>query len=150
MAQPDIIRGTYFSLMMGNGAGPEVFTALCGLSTRDFTDQVNKNDQFTKDCAEPEDVPIRRIIPTGRQWDISAEGTLNRANLASIQAAIMATKNYRFIFTEPADDFVYQGYWQGAAMITSMKINAADDNFAQITLTIESDGEWAFQEVEGS
>lgn len=147
MAQPDIIRGTYFSLLMGNGAGPEVFTALCGISTRSFTAAVNTNDQFTRDCADPEDVPIRRAIVTGRQWDLTGEGTLNRANLADIIAAQAVTKNYRFLFTEPADDEVYQGYFAGPAILTNLQITAEDESFAQISIALVSDGLWTWNVV---
>jgi hypothetical protein len=147
MAQPDIIRGTYFSLMMGDGAGPEVFTALCGISTRNFTHQVNTQDVNTRDCADPENVPVRRIIATGMQWDLTGEGQLNRNNLALLQAAMGEIKNYRFVFTEPAADLVYQGYYAGAAMLTNLQITAEDENFATVSITLASDGEWAFTEV---
>jgi hypothetical protein len=147
MAQPKIIRGTYFSLLMGNGAGPEVFAALCGITTRNFTAAVNTNDQFTRDCALPEDVPIRRAIVTGKQWDLTGEGSLNRENLEVIMAAQAVTKNYRFLFTEPDGDEVYQGYWAGPAILTNVAITAEDDSFATISITLVSDGEWVFTEV---
>ncbi len=148
MAQPKIIRGTYFSLMLGNGAGPEVFTALCGLTTRTFTAQTNTNDVFTRDCADPENVPIRRVIPTGKQWDITAEGQLNRDNLASLMAADDGQPhNFRFLFTEPADDEIFQGYFAGAGVITNLTINGGDEDFASISLSISSDSEWAFTTV---
>jgi hypothetical protein len=144
-AQP--IRGTSFVLALGDGGGPETFAALCGVTTRDFTAQTNTNDVFTRDCADPEDVPIRRLIATGKQWSLSGEGQLNRANLEDIQAALATTKNWRYYFTEPTDDEVFQGYYQGPGMLTQLKITATDDNFATISLTIESDGEWAWTTV---
>ena len=152
MAQPDIIRGTYFSLMLGDSQTPtETFAALCGFTTRNFTDQVNTNDVFTRDCADPEDIPIRRLIPTGRQWDLTGEGQLNRSNLQSMQTAHDAqAHNWRFLFTEPTNDWIYQGYYYGPAIITSLQITAADDDFATINLTLASDGLWDFQEVQGS
>lgn len=142
MAQPDIIRGTYFSLMLGDGGSPETFTALCGITTRSFTPQANTNDQFTRDCAVPEDVPIRRLIVTGKQWSLSGDGVLNRANLADLQAAFAVTRNWRYLFTEPADDLVFQGYYFGPGILTSMPITGGDEAFATISLTIESDGLW--------
>lgn len=147
MAQPDIIRGTYFVLMLGDGAGPEVFTGLCGITTRNFTGQVNTNDIFTRDCADPENVPIRRVIATGKQWDLGGEGTLNRAQLAVIQAELGNVSNYRLVFTEPADDLVYQGYWEGAFMLTNLQITASDENFATISIQMASDNEVEFVEV---
>jgi hypothetical protein len=147
MAQPSIIRGTYFSLMARTATGPDVYTALCGISTRSFTAGVNTNDQFTRDCADPEDVPIRRAIVTGKQWDLSGEGTLNRANLETILGLQAITENYRFVFTEPADDEVYQGHWTGPAILTNIAITAEDESFATISITLVSDGEWTFTEV---
>jgi len=151
MAQPDIIRGTYFVLAMGDGQSPtETFTALCGIKTRTFTDQVNTTDTFTRDCADPEDAPIRHLIRTGRQWSLAGNGDLNRENLDTIIAAQGVTKNYRFYFTEPADDEVFRGYWQGPAMLVNMQVEGNDDNFAQISLQVESDGEWTWTPTHGS
>jgi predicted secreted protein len=148
MAQPDIIRGTYFSLMLGDGGGPETFEALCGITTRDFTHAHNTSDTFTRDCADPENVPVRRLIVTGEQWDLTGSGTLNRAQLADIQAADDGqAHNWRFVFTEPSGDLVYQGYYSGPAIITSFKITGGDDAFATIDLTLASDGEWTWTTV---
>lgn len=147
MAQPDIIRGTYFSLMLGDGATTETFAALCGVTTRSFSQQANTNDSFVRDCVDPEDVPIRRLIVTGKQWSLSGEGTLNRANLADIQAAHGVTMNYRYLFTEPAADRVFQGYYAGPAILTNITINSEDTAFATLSLSLESDGEWVWTTV---
>jgi hypothetical protein len=143
MAQPDIIKGTYFSLMLGDGADPEVFTALCGFNTRTFRAQANTNDQFTRDCADPEDVPIRRLIVSGKAWSLTGEGTLNRSNLAVIQAAWAE----RILFTEPADDEVYQGYYYGPGVMVTYEITGGDENYATLSINIESDGVWDWQTV---
>jgi hypothetical protein len=148
MSQPDIIRGTYFVLAMGDGGSPtEVFTGLCGITTRSFTDQINTSDQFTRDCDLPEDVPIRRLITTGRQWSLSGEGSLNRAQLAMILAAQGLTKNYRFFYTEPSDDEVFQGYFEGPAKLVNIAITGGDNEFATLSLKFESDGQWDFTPV---
>jgi hypothetical protein len=147
MAQPDIVRGTYFVIGVGDGAGPETFPALCGISSRKFTAQVDTTAKLTRDCADPEDIPIQRLIAASKKWSLSGDGQLNRANLSTIHAALGVTKNWRFWFTEPADDLVYQGYWQGPAMLTQIEETGNDDDFATISLTIDSDGEWAFTPV---
>lgn len=151
MAQPDIIRGTYFVLAMGNGATPtEVFTALCGITTRTFTYQANTNDQTTRDCADPADVPIRRLIVTSEQWSLSGEGVLNRSQLEDILAAKGQPKNYRFYYTEPSDDEVYRGYFEGQAILVNITITGGDDEFATISLQFESDGEFVWIPTAGS
>lgn len=152
MSQPDIIRGTYFVLALGNGGTPtETFAALCGIDTRQFQYQANTSDQFTRDCDDPEDVPIRRLIVTGEQWSLSGSGSLNRANIATIEAAKGTTKNWRFYWTEPADDAgIYAGYYEGPAILTNVTIDGNDTAYAQISLQIESDGQWTFTPTAGS
>lgn len=145
MAQPDIIRGTYFSLMAGDAATPEVFTALCGITTRNFTHAHNTNDQYTRDCADPENVPIRRLIVTGESWNLDGNGTLNRANLETIQGLDDGqTHNWKFVFTEPAGDAVYSGSYTGPAIITSLQISGSDDAYATISISLASDGAWTW------
>jgi hypothetical protein len=145
MAQPDIIRGTYFVLGAGDGGSPETFTALCGITTRNFTHAHGTTDQYTRDCAAPEDVPVRRLIVTGESWSLSGNGVLNRANLSTIQGLDDGqTHNFRFYFTEPSTDLVFQGHYEGPGIITSLQITGDDNNYAQLSLNIESDGAWAW------
>jgi hypothetical protein len=148
MAQPDIIRGTYFVLGAGDGGSPETFTALCGITTRNFTHAHATSDQYTRDCAAPEDVPVRNLIVTGESWSLAGNGVLNRANLETIQALDDGkTHNWRYYFTEPAGDLIYQGFYEGPAIMTNFQITADDGNFAQISLSLENDGAWAFTQV---
>jgi hypothetical protein len=147
MAQPSIIRGTYFAMGVGDGGGPETFAALCGINTRTFTQQANTSDKFTRDCADPEDTPVRRLIVTGRQWTLKGDGEIDRNNLETIQNAFGVSKNWRFWYTEPTGDLVYQGYWQGSAILTSIEETGGDSDYGTISITIESDGEWTWTEV---
>src|SRR6059058_4788037 len=114
MAQPDILRGTYFSLMAGDGGSPETFTALCGITTRTFTHRRNTSDQYTRDCANPIDVPVRNLIVTGEAWTLSGSGVLNRSNLATLQGLDdNQPHDWRYVFTEPSGDLIFQGYYAG-------------------------------------
>lgn len=144
MAAPDIVKGTYIDILIGDGAAPEVFTPICGLTARTFTHQVNTNDVFVPDCADPEDRPVRRLVPTGEQWDLSGEGLANLAQEAIIRGAVGVTKNYRFRVARPVGSIVGTGYWSGPAMLTNLQLAGSTGNgeFANISLTIASDGEW--------
>jgi hypothetical protein len=148
MAQPDIIRGTYFVLGVGNGGSPETFTALCGISTRTFRHSHNTSPQFTRDCALPISVPIQRLIVTGESWSLSGNGDLNRTQLSVLQTLDDGqTHNFRFYYTEPAGDLHYQGYYQGPAIITSLEITGNDSQYGTIAISLESDGQWTFTVV---
>lgn len=149
MAQPEIVRGTYIDISIGDGGGPETFTPICGITTRTFTEQVNTNDTFVPDCADPEDVPTRRLVPTGRQWDLSGEGLFNLAQHTVIREATGVTKNYRFVVSRPAGSIVGAGYYEGPAMITNRQMGGSSGNgeFGSINLTIASDGEWTWTDA---
>lgn len=147
MAHPAIVKGSYVDILIGNGATPEAFTALCGLTTRSFTHQVNTADRFVRDCADPEDVPHRRLAVTGEQWDLAGEGLYNRSQAAAIRAAVGVTRRYRFVVAEPAADAVEQGYYEGPAMLTNLQLGGSDGEFGSVALQIVSDGGWAWAAV---
>jgi hypothetical protein len=145
MALPEIVKGTYIDILMGDGAEPEVFTPICGLTTRTFTKQINTNDTFVPDCADPENVPVRRVNPTGKQWDLAGDGLYNLAQADMIDAASDGvTKNYRFRINRPAGSIVGTGYWEGPAMITNVQLggNTGGGEFGSLSLALASDGEW--------
>lgn len=149
MAVPTIVKGGYLDILMGDGAEPENFLPICGLTTRSFTEQVNTNDTFVPDCADPEDVPFRRLVPTGKQWDISGEGLLNLDNWRELGGATGITKNYRFVVGRPAGSVANTGYYAGPAMITNLQIGGSigDGAFATASVTLASDGEWIWNDA---
>lgn len=145
MARPEIVKGSYVDILVGDGATPEVFSIVCGLTTRTFTEQVNTSDHFVQNCSDPEDIAVRRLSVTGRQWDLSGEGRYNRAQGSLIRSMVGATLNYRFRVSEPAADDVDDGYYVGPAMLTNRAIGGSageSGEFATDSLTIQSDGEW--------
>jgi hypothetical protein len=146
MAQPDIVKGTYIDILYGDGADPEVFTPFCGLTARNFTQQGNTNDVFVPDCADPEDVPIRRLVPTGKQWDLSGDGLLNLAQREAVDELWMVTQNYRFRIRRPAGSIVGAGWYEGPAMLTQIQWggNVGGGEFASGSVAIASDGEWVW------
>lgn len=149
MAVPTIVKGGYVDILLGDGnvdPGPETFSPICGLTTRQLTQQVNTNDVFVPDCADPEFVPVRRLVPTGRQWDISGDGLLNLDNWEDLNGEVGVTSNYRFVVARPAGSTDGIGYFAGPAMVTNMQIGGTtgDGQFATVSLAIASDGEWTY------
>lgn len=147
MAKPSLVRGTYLNILMGNGATPEVFSPICGARTKTLNHVIETSDDYSRDCADPSDVPTRDVVPTGERWDMPFTGVLNRAQLASMQAAMGVYKNYRFELGQPTGDAVYGGYWAGRGLLTSLSIVGDDGANATIDGTILSDGEWTFTAV---
>ena len=143
MAEPSIVRGSYFDVKYGNRAGPEVFTQMCGLTTKTFTRQANTSEHFIADCADPEDVPNRYLVVTGTQATISGEGRFNRTQREDIEALYAVPNNYRFVMSEPAADNVSDGYFAGSFILTNISYaggDASDGNYATASFTFESTG----------
>jgi hypothetical protein len=147
MSLPDIIKGTYVSILVENPASPGAFLPICGVTTRRFTWQANNRDLFVRDCALPGSTPVRRVNITGEQWDLGADGLYNRAQGALIEGRKKITANYRFLLDQPADNLVYGGYYFGPAVLTQVQLGGSDEDMAAIGLTILSDGAWAWQTV---
>lgn len=147
MAQPKLLRGTYLNILIGNGAGPEVFSPLCGARVKSLNHIIETNDDYTRDCADPTDVPTRNVVPTGEHWDMPFTGVLNRTQLSVIQTAIGVYKNYRFELAQPVGDAVYGGYWAGQGMLTAFNITGDDGTNATVEGTILSNGDWTFTVV---
>lgn len=144
MAAPSILRGQYMALAV-ESATPGTYTTVCGVTTKSLTMQANTSDQFVRDCADPEDVPHRRLTVTGEQWDLSGEGLYNRAQAATIRAAVGVTRTYRFVVGEPAGDAVEDGFFEGPAMLTNLQFGGSDGEFGSVSLQIVSDGAWAWE-----
>lgn len=147
MAKPKLLRGTYINILMGNGATPEVFSPICGARTKSLNHVIETNDDYTRDCADPTDIPTRDVVPTGERWDLPFSGVLNRTQLSDMFAAIGVYKNYRFELAQPAGDAVYGGYWAGRGMLNGLTITGDDGTNATVEGTILSDGQWAFTVV---
>lgn len=141
---PKKVKAGYFGVYVGDGATPEVFTKLCGLRSRSFTDQVNTSDNFDADCADPEAVPFRTLDTTGRQADISGQGVYNRTQAAMVRGAVGQPKNYRFVASEPSGDPVDDGWYAGQFVLTNNQISGEDGGYVQSSMTFQSDGpyEW--------
>ena len=148
MSTPDIVKGTYVSVLVEEPAGSGTFVPLCGMTTRTLTEQVNTNDVFVRDCEEPEEAPFRRLVKTGKQWDMSASGLYNRALKGLVKSLVGATRLYRYFIGEPVDDAVYSSFFEGPAMLTQRQITGGDEDFVQSELTWASDGEWVEAEVD--
>jgi len=147
MSQPDIVKGTYIDLLVEQPSDSGTFVRICGLSTKTFTYAKNSGDIFIPDCDDPEDVPIRRLNITGRQWDLSGEGFYNRAQASLIRTLVEegSPRTFRFAVAEPAGDAIDAGYWEGPAQLMNVQYGGpAGGEYSTLSLAIASDGEWVW------
>ena len=66
--------GRTLLIQIGNGATTEVFTNLCGLTTRSFNMSANEVDTTIPDCANPANTPQRTAEPGIKNRTFSGSG----------------------------------------------------------------------------
>lgn len=135
------IKGNYVDILYGDGADPEVFAQLCGISTRGLNvTYANAFEGEDWDCADPEAV-AQTIRSVGAQdWSISGSGLYNRAQMAALRDLMGDEQNWRFAISEPAADAVDDGYWGGTGFISNFEVTGNNGEWTQASITITGTG----------
>lgn len=149
MAYTDKLKGTRALITIGDGATPEVFTTLCGISTKGFQQTRQTSDTTDWDCADPDAIPITVRDVNQSDWSISGSGLLHRPLLATLQAAFDTTTptNFRFHFDEASGDEVVNGYYQGPGIVTDLNVTGTNGEYIQISITISAAGAKTFTAI---
>ena len=66
--------GRLLLIQIGNGASPEVFKNLCGITTRSFNMSANSVDTTIPDCNNPEATPQKTGVPGIKQRTFTGSG----------------------------------------------------------------------------
>lgn len=155
---PARLKGGYISVLVGDGNTPEVFTKLCGATSRGFTLQKNTTDDNLDPCDDPEAIPSRVLQVTGKQWDMALNIIYNRTQAALLRSLFLTTdsSNFRFEFTEKGGTGAVQqgggtidsGYWQGLGQVTNLQTTGTGNaEYATGTMAIQSDGDFQWFDV---
>lgn len=147
MAYTDKLKSTRVAIMMGDGATPtEVFSPMCGITTKGFQQTRATNDTVDWDCADPDATPVTVRDAGATDWTISGSGLLHRPLLADVQEAFDSGNptNFRFMFDEPTGSEVIDGYYQGPGFITDLNITGNNGEYVNISITISAAGPKTF------
>lgn len=133
-------------IKVGDGAGPEVFTTICGVEGVTINRAANTNDRNRRDCANPGLPGFRRSRTIGKSMDVSGTGGVDKPNIAAFDAALGIVKNYKIELyqydgTATGD---LMGTFAGAYNLTgaNMSLDANGDSSGEISLA--SDGAWTW------
>lgn len=146
MAYTDKIKSTRVAIMRGDGATPQVFAPMCGLTTKGFQQTRATSDTTDWDCTDPDATPITVRDAGATDWTISGSGLLHRPLLALVQADFDNSNptDYRFAFDEAVGDTVINGYYQGPGFITDLNIGATNGEYVNVSMTISAAGPKTF------
>lgn len=140
MAYPTTIKGQKVALQRGNGADPEVFDTICGITTKGLQRTRQTTDTTVWDCTDPDANPIiERDILNG-DWTMTGSGQAVVDALDDLEADYdsgLAT-SYRIVFFGTGST-VTRSY-TGAAVITDLTLGAVNGEHASVSLTLAGSG----------
>ncbi|WP_347271625.1 phage tail tube protein [Rhizorhabdus histidinilytica] len=144
------LKSTRVYIAMGDGGAPEVFSPICGITTKGFQQTRQTNDTTDWDCADPDASPITVRDVGAKDWSMTGSGLLARSLLADVQAAFDSgdPTNFRFVFDEKPTDEIVGGFYEGPGIITDLNVTGENGQYVQISITIS--GADAVQFVNGS
>jgi hypothetical protein len=140
MSVPANVKGDYFSVAVSLDGG-STYTAICGLTSRNLTRALQTNDEYIKDCADPQSIPFRIINATGQSYDIAGTGIYDRNQTDLIDSLFGRSLPYRYFRADDADSHVSSSYAQGNFVLTNVQTGAQDGNSVTSQMSFASDGE---------
>lgn len=147
MAYTNKLRSTRAYIAIGDGATPtEVFSPLCGITTKGLTQTRATSETVDWDCADPDATPITVRDTGATDWSITGSGLLHRPLLGDIQDAFESATptNFRFVFDEPTTDQVIDGFFAGPGIVTELTITGENGQYLNISITITAAGPIVF------
>lgn len=142
LARPTTASWTKFLVLLGDGAGPEVFTAPCALTSKGIALSADTADSTVGDCDDP-DAPtwVERVVRS-LTGTVTGSGLMAAESSATWRAWFLsgAAKNVRVKIDLPlADD---GGYYAGSFVLTGLEQTGAEaDGKIRFAITMLSDGE---------
>jgi len=138
MTYPTTIKGQKWALMLGDDADPEVFTVVCGITTKGLQRTNQTGDTTVWDCEDPDAPPIiERDILAG-DWTISGSGQAVLAELDRLEDALAVPSNWRLVLYGTGTTVVRT--YTGNAIMTDLTINAVNGQRAEVSLTLTGNG----------
>jgi hypothetical protein len=132
----ETVRGSQLFIKVGDGASPEVFAHPCLINTQrgiQFQSQANKT--IVPDCDNPDDPAWTLVTKDQLGATINGSGTLNVADVEDYDAW--------FRSADPKNVEVWlgtKGHWAGSFHCTNFNVTGDRGSFAQVTITLESEG----------
>lgn len=136
----------FILVKLGNGGGPETFSAVCGIQDATINRTVQTQDRFVRDCAKPGEVPVRKVKVTGKQLDITGAGLTDKASIATLEAALGVAKNMKAecYQADGSDAGVLLGTFALNGVMTAANMNVARDGDGAAEITIANNGTWTW------
>lgn len=142
MALVNYTRGVDLVLKVGDGASPEVFTALCTINAdRSLTFNAQMTDEVIPDCADPGAVAWLVREAESLSIEFSGGGMLDKANVKTLWDwwKSGAAKNCQVILDDDVAANVIT--FEGAFKLANFDHSGSRSQKVAATMSLASDGE---------
>lgn len=137
MTAATTLKYSEFKILLGDGADPEVFSAICGLTSKGFNYTTDTSSTNVPDCTD-EDLPSfseKDIIAFSAQ--LSGSGVASRQSLGLLQDWMESgeKKNVQVSFADaPVGD---PELYAGPAVLSALNITANKGERVNVEITID-------------
>jgi hypothetical protein len=131
---------------MGDGASPEVFSIVCGVTDVTINETANTSDRFRRDCAKPGVPGIRYTKSGGKQLEVTGSGTSHADMTVKLMAAVGAVRNYKIEARQKdgTDTGELLGTYAGAFRMTAHNITTAAEGEGSVEITLANHGAYTY------
>lgn len=138
MALPYTADFSQFTVLMGNGATPEVFAKMCGLMSRGFNQTVKTGETDVPDCTDETLPAITMRSATALSAEITGNGTLAVEDVAAWDASKGVSKNYQVNLELPLAQG--GGSWTLPMLLTNFNLKGTKGEKVTFDITLVSSG----------
>ena len=140
MAQAKVSNFSKWLILLGDGAGPEVFSAPCGLTSRGLDLSASSNDVTVPDCDDEDAAAWTARVIDALSGTISGSGVMDRDSHETWRDWFLSAeaKNVRMSLDETGANG--GGYYAGAFILTKLTITGERGNKVLLEVEMQSDG----------
>lgn len=134
-------KGRLLLIKIGDGAGTEAFTTLCGLKSKTLTINNNEIDVTTADCADPGGALWTEVLGGVKRISVSGNGyfkdEVNETRMNTVAMSADPIANFQIIV--PAF-----GTFAGAFFVSSVEYGGEQEDGVTYSLSLASTGAVTF------
>lgn len=135
MTQATTLKFSQFLIKLGNGAGPEVFSAPCGLNSRGFSRTAATSDTNVPDCDDPD-------APSWLERDVvSLSGQMSGSGVVADEDFDVWNDWFESGVAKNVQITLGTRTWAGAAILSKLDVTGQRGQRVQFSATLDSDGE---------
>lgn len=138
MTKPTTLAFSKLSILVGDGASPEVFSAPCGLTSKGFDLAASSNDVQVPDCDDPDAPAWTERVVRALSGKVSGSGIMAVESFDTWRDWALGglAKNVRVQLVGTG-----LGYYSGSFILSAFSLKASLGDKVEVDVSLDSDGQ---------